>query len=460
MYRGVVNSLFTVNLSDSRWKRTPKISNYQIANIVVHPEENRGSINVNLINKISNNFLNSNVIIDKLETEIENEMELLSYRNHIFTESSDFLKAIIFLIPIQVENKSDEKLLIFPKMYLFSDNRQIINFSYKFDNNNVKEDFLIEVDLKSFYVYSRNQNRNEEIVESQFNLSVDTAINEYLSELFELYNYQGLIQTHKNIMITEYNGKLNKKNELEKLLYSLSKAPFEIKIDRNNLINRRIIFNQTLYFANMNRTVHSAFGEIYKRMKESSINIEINMLGNYQNILDSLLLKRFTKMTIGSEIPGGRNIKKKLEENKKKNLLYTINDNSILFSNYETALELYEELRPKIIPDIKMALFDEISDLKMELSQNAIENRKNKFESTVTFVGLLVTILFSYEPIEKLTKLMDISDLTFKIYLIFNIITVGIILLIRFSDITFFYLKINKRKVILFFYLLLLFMLL
>ncbi|WP_288395336.1 hypothetical protein [uncultured Vagococcus sp.] len=209
--------------------------------------------------------------------------------------------------------------------------------------------------------------------------------------------------------------------ELEKLLFGLSKYPFESQINLNALEKRKINMIDMLFFSNMNRTVSACNKDLYtKIIKNEEVPFAVNVLGTYQSILDSILLKKFTNMKLGTQFIYGNRMNKKMKNNKKEQLLYTMHDNMILFTNYETVLELYEELEQKILPSVKMTLLEEVKSLNLEVSKNEIEDRISSFQNTITLIAFLLTVIFSYEPIEKIMSVFNLNDLVMTSYLMFN----------------------------------------
>ena len=146
-----------------------------------------------------------------------------------------------------------------------------------------------------------------------------------------------------------------------------------------------------------------------------------------------------------------------MKNNKKEQLLYTMHDNMILFTNYETVLELYNELEQKILPSVKMSLLEEVKSLNLEVSKNEIEDRISSFQNTITLIGFLLTVVFSYEPIEKIMCAFNLNELVMTSYLMFNFLILIIILGIKFKNNFILFFREHYKKVILTFILVIVF---
>lgn len=468
MYEGQIDKLYTVDLKDHN-KRIKKFQFYTIArlNIIGDFDE---SINHVLLNGLIDGVEDNKILTDCLEKLIFNEKVLLDSRREFSVRPLDLLNAVLFLLPLQVWDENNQMFFIIPVMYIFNDGRQIVKFSYTINQTNQQKDYGLKVGITKFSFFKVKNNvsffktiKIENFIKynSKFNEGIEDlniVIEEYFREILSFYKYDGLIQNYTNIMITKYGNKYKKNMELEKLLFSLSKYPFESQINLNALEKRKVNMIDMLFFSNMNRTVSACNKDLYtKIIKNGEVPFAVNVLGAYQSILDSILLKKFTNMKLGTQFIYGNRMNKKMKNNKKEQLLYTMHDNMILFTNYETVLELYNELEQKILPSVKMSLLEEVKSLNLEVSKNEIEDRISSFQNTITLIGFLLTVVFSYEPIEKIMCAFNLNELVMTSYLMFNFLILIIILGIKFKNNFILFFREHYKKVILTFILVIVF---
>ena len=69
----------------------------------------------------------------------------------------------------------------------------------------------------------------------------------------------------------------------------------------------------------------------------------------------------------------------------------------------------------------RQKLLDEVDTLNAEITNIEIENRLNKFEILLAMLGVILSVLFSYDPIKSVADYFKITHLQFPIYLVFNI---------------------------------------
>ncbi|MBA0970154.1 hypothetical protein, partial [Enterococcus gallinarum] len=160
------------------------------------------------------------------------------------------------------------------------------------------------------------------------------------------------------------------------------------------------------------------------------IHNDITLMGNTQVALETVLLKKFSEMKTGLEIlDKTKRIKDPVKINADR-MRYTMTDNVIMFSNYETGIELYEILKSKILLEEQMNLFNEFRDVTKIYFESLSSKREKGFENFLSIFGLFLTIIFSFEPIKAISKELGFENRAFLLYLIVNSLIV-ILLIVR-----------------------------
>lgn len=439
---GRYESLFITELtqSNSRFRRVKKIDYYTLGAIYV-----RGGVNSFINHRCLDNLYPDNLektaVLNTLNRKIEDEQHLINYRNDIFYNIEDVIKAVIFLHPIKVIDEFDNSTYIIPKMYLYNDGREIINFSYDFNDTNITENHYITKKIKSFSYFKikkevaifgkiRGNNFIKRVSEKKEYEDINSIINDYCHELMAFFNNNQLIQTYTSIYIDTYSGKYKKKRELEKLLFSLSKFPYSLAPSTLDIQEKKDEFQEILFFTNTKRMVTAATDKMYKLIDDSDIYNDITLIGNTQVALETVLLKKFSEMKTGLEIlDESKQIKDSVKINADR-MRYTITDNLIMFSNYETGIELYEILKAKILLKEQMNLFNEFRDVTKIYFDSVSNKREKGFENFLSIFGLFLTIIFSFEPIKAISKELGFENKAFLLYLTVNSLIV-ILLIFR-----------------------------
>ncbi|MFZ6626375.1 hypothetical protein ACOXU5_11970 [Vagococcus fluvialis] len=193
---GRYESLFITELtqSNSRFRRVKKIDYYTLGAIYV-----RGGVNSFINHRCLDNLYPDNLektaVLNTLNRKIEDEQHLINYRNDIFYNIEDVIKAVIFLHPIKVIDEFDNSTYIIPKMYLYNDGREIINFSYDFNDTNITENHYITKKIKSF---------------SYFKIKKEVAIfgkirgNNFIKRVSEKKEYEDINRLRQDLCV---NGK-------------------------------------------------------------------------------------------------------------------------------------------------------------------------------------------------------------------------------------------------------------
>ncbi|MCD5156413.1 hypothetical protein IV432_15205 [Enterococcus gallinarum] len=439
---GRYESLFITELtqSNNRFRRVKKIDYYTLGAVYVRNDINI-FINHRCLDNLFPNSLERTSVLNTLNKKIEEEQHLINYRNDIFYNIGDVVNAIIFLHPIELFDEFDNCSYIIPKMYLYNDGREIINFSYDFNDTNITGNHYITKKIKSFSYFKikkevafwgkiRGNTFVKRVSEEKEYEDINNIINDYCHELMTFFNNNQLVQTYTNIYINTYSGKYKKKKELEKVLFSLSKFPYSLIPSTLEIQEKKDEFQEILFFTNTKRMVTAAIDKMYKLIDNSDIHNDITLMGNTQVALETVLLKKFSEMKTGLEIlDKTKRIKDPVKINADR-MRYTMTDNVIMFSNYETGIELYEILKSKILLEEQMNLFNEFRDVTKIYFESLSSKREKGFENFLSIFGLFLTIIFSFEPIKAISKELGFENIAFLLYLIVNSLIV-ILLIVR-----------------------------
>lgn len=141
-------------------------------------------------------------------------------------------------------------------------------------------------------------------------------------------------------------------------------------------------------------------------MKEVELDIDIQLLSDIQGVFELILLKRFANLLFSSDSGKDKNILKA----KKKRREYLISENLLIFSNYYSEVDLYYYLKSKIISQETEQMLQEIESINMDIINSEIEDKLNNSELLISILGVLLTVIFSYEPIKAVTTDLGVAD--------------------------------------------------
>ena len=164
-----------------------------------------------------------------------------------------------------------------------------------------------------------------------------------------------------------------------------------------------------------------------QEMKVAELDIDIQILGNIQGVLELILLKRFANLIFSSDSWANKNILKA----KKKRREYLISENLTIFSNYYSGVELYSYFKSKIIPLETEQMLQEIDNMNLDIINSEIENKLNNSELLISSLGVLLSVIFSYEPIKSVTTDLGVADQKIYWYIGINILVIIFIIFNR-----------------------------
>lgn len=404
---GIINELYTLDVR----KNIKKFDEYILVDLF------------NNVNKSQDVFTiftleTQKEINRKILSIIANEQSLFDMGSHIFFDLNTIIADIFVLLPINLNKKE----YIFPILYLFTDGRQILKFSYPFKDKDISPLFTISpiIEEYSYLIPEKGKTfiKKNGHCTPEKNIEIIDAINSYMSDFSIILDYDGLVQNYQIVVVTKVDSKhiINKKVETK--LYSISKSPFSGEINTKKMQDDSNTLNETmLLFSNPIRSVITLKNKIQNESSQFDVPIDIQILGNIQTIIHVILLRRFADLIYSKEAV----IKNNLLNAKKKKQRYLINENMIMFSNYYSGVECHQWMNSRINTIEKQKLLDEIDSLNAEITSIEIENKLNKFEILLAMLGVILSVLFSYDPIKSVADYFKITHLHFPIYLVFNI---------------------------------------
>ncbi len=180
-------------------------------------------------------------------------------------------------------------------------------------------------------------------------------------------------------------------------------------------------------FSNSKKSVIAIGKKRIQEMKAEELDTDIQILGNIQGILELILLKRFANLIFSSDSWANKNILKA----KKKRREYLISENLTMFSNYYSGVELYYYFKSKIIPLETEQMLQEIDNMNLDIINSEIENKLNNSEFLISSLGVLLSVIFSYEPIKNVTTDLGVADQKFYWYIGTNIVVILFIIFNR-----------------------------
>ncbi|HGF8366736.1 TPA: hypothetical protein QFF28_002583, partial [Enterococcus faecium] len=361
-------------------------------------------------------------IYKDIEKILSNENELLNYRDLIFFDSKLLISCVSVLLPIKLETES-----VYPIMYLYHDGRKIIRMAYSFSETDIKTNHTV-LPKTSFYSYHyphalkayievREESNKE-------NIDVQDVINSYIETLFEKCGKNQLVQDYNIFIITNDE---NQNKQTESKLYSISKSPYQTKPNIQEIEQNKFSLDKMTVFSTSKKSVIAIGKNRIQEMKVAELDIDIQILGNIQGVLELILLKRFANLIFSSDSWANKNILKA----KKKRREYLISENLTIFSNYYSGVELYSYFKSKIIPLETEQMLQEIDNMNLDIINSEIENKLNNSELLISSLGVLLSVIFSYEPIKSVTTDLGVADQKIYWYIGINILVIIFIIFNR-----------------------------
>lgn len=428
---GFVEKLFVFKIDDHLFSRN--FDNI-VANIYFYPD---GNYHIKY-EKYMENYPDQ--LQEQILKQMEIEKELLGFK---LTFSTLLIHQVVFLDPII----SSDRGMILPVMYIFADKRAILKFKtaieerdfsqtdgsmdlhlgsisftkrYKITESKLKKNRKREFGI-DFKVYVKEKCIQEDGMEFQ------GACNLYLDELTCIDNNSNLVTNYINIIFT--NKVINKETD-KKYMKRIAKAPIYEKIKD---IDDLIYFNGIFIFSSSKRTICAPNENLFtklveKKEEEKEISLSqdeynyISLLGNYQLILEALVLKWFKVVFLSTNINMNNSISVQLKNKINLKVRYTNTENIIAFANYETIAILYNRMSQYFFPKEAMELLGEQNEVTDMFGNFLQEEKLNNITKKFTALSIILTLLFSYEPIQNTLKAVGYDDYSLYVYIIFNII--------------------------------------
>ncbi|MBC1562457.1 hypothetical protein [Listeria booriae] len=336
-------------------------------------------------------------------------------------------------------------------LYIYADGRCILRFSHDFNLDDVSEKFSIDKTVSFarmpkvvlYKKYKKIEVNNYERIEAD---SARVAINQYVNHIIDFIGIRPSINEHyEQINILNINHKdidLGKESlTFKKIIYGLSHSPIseqrletldKVELNKNN-INLLGIAGVVLNKYKLVTWPNQFFkNEIFKGAENSDINKElfyyVNLSENIWPMLESNLLKslrlKAALYMYKQRLPSEREIQKELTSSYIGNRA----ENAVLFSKMATVEEFTGEFEVNIISKERKSRMNELIDQQSKI-YNFTHNRiKNQMSFIITIIGVILTVILSYDAIDKIVAAYGSEKLTGPIY--FSFLTFFSLLLI------------------------------
>ncbi|HAO6598211.1 TPA: hypothetical protein IQE96_000487 [Listeria monocytogenes] len=147
-------------------------------------------------------------------------------------------------------------------------------------------------------------------------------------------------------------------------------------------------------------------------------------------MLESVLLKSLRQKVTLFSFENKLLSEKAIQKNLKSSYLENRSENAILYSGRASVEELTDLFEDRIIPNHRKRRMDELLVQHNEM-QNFTHNRiKNQTSFLLTFIGVILTIILSYDVIEKLIPAYTVNISVTTAYLVFIVVFLLLIIAI------------------------------
>ncbi|EAD9122692.1 hypothetical protein AOC40_00645 [Listeria monocytogenes] len=412
--------------------------------------------------EVKNTELEGDAVKDDLAYFVETSINQVKQANIIYTELMPIgvcpIQTKYVLQPIQLISELNDNIVVTYiniVIYLYMDGRCILHCSYDFDENDIQEDFYIckQISFARVPHYIMNQ-KTKRTAKSEIKdyalLETDSgnkAIVKYINFVISQIGARPIInENYEQISLMNVNNekiKIGKESKaLLKIAYALSHSPmsskrlFEIS---NNTITE--YFNNILDISGVMMGKHKLVSWSSDRFKEDVCTFEENpntpeefffvqMKEQLWPMLESVLLKSLRQKVTLFSFKNKLLSEKDIQKNLKSSYLESRSENAILYSGRASVEELTDLFEDRIIPNHRKRRMDELLVQHNEM-QNFTRNRiKNQTSFLLTFIGIILTIVLSYDVIEKLIQAYAFSISVTTAYLVFIIVFLLLIIAI------------------------------
>lgn len=427
---GFIENLFVFRIDDNLFNNLTDV----IASIYIYPNGERKSITT------SNLSAYTEELQQQINYQIYLEEALLNYREDFM--GAVIISQIIFFEPIV----SSEREVIIPTIYVFNDKRGILKFktilndkdcslvdgtvNFKLKNTRFKKrDKKVEFNFNKYRKRENGINITRTISENYIekkDIDFFDICNLYLKELGCINEKSSLVTNFINIIFTD---KVIKTADDKRFMKRIARSPYNESVKN---MDDLISFNGCLLFASSKKIVCAPDQYLMKRFNEVGAEAigeltqnDYNYLclsGNYQLILETLLLKWFKTVYLSTGLNISKEITIQIEEKVRLNSIYTNTENIIVFSKYESITTLYSKLAKYFFPKEIMDLINEQNKMSNSYSDYLKQDRLNNISTKFTVMSLILSLLFSYEPILNTLNAIGYDGNVLLIYVIFNLI--------------------------------------
>lgn len=342
----------------------------------------------------------------------------------------DVISEILFLMPIYFSYNGITNL-VYPICYIYTDGRCIFKLRLSFSEKDVNEQYEIVQSLCSVkYVNFIDSKSNQNCLEEVASCTFDELCAKYMDSLKSL-DKKPLITDYTNIVITNINT--NHKLYF-KTIYCLSKSPINDQLLKKSTEDKQVDFGGLEIFSSSKKTVVTLLEEERIKLEKGIDDMTTNnknlyifsrIVGNYQIVLESILLRWYRLVYITFGIDHDANISKQQTRLADLELSYMKTENQVMFSRFESVVKLYNNMSLNIFPIEKMKIFEESKQISTEFIRNRIERKITTFSNMLAIFSVIMTLLFSYEPVKAVMEELGLSQYSLLLYIGLNILLIG-----------------------------------
>ncbi|WP_341485465.1 hypothetical protein [Listeria seeligeri] len=390
-------------------------------------------------------------IRDDLVFFINSSINKTKQSNSIYTELMPIgispIQTKYVLQPIQLISEVDEEKIVTYidiVMYCYIDGRCILRFSYDFDENDIHKDFSIFKQIKfarvPHFIVNQETEKGEKLkIKDHAQLDVDTGEKVMVKYINFIISQIGVLPTinenyeHISLMnVNDEKVKIGKESKaFLKIAYGLSHSPMSIKrlsdIGNNTIAE---YFNNILDVSGVMMGKYKLVAWSSDSYKEAIWSFEdnpntpeeyffVHMNEELWPMLESVLLKSLRQKVALFSFENKLLSEKDMQSSLKSAYLESRSENAILYSGRASVEELTDLFEERIIPTHRKRRMDELMVQHNEIQNFTHSRIKNQTSFLLTFIGIILTIVLSYDVIEKLVIAYAISMSVTIAYIIF-----------------------------------------
>ncbi|KGL46376.1 hypothetical protein EP56_01945 [Listeriaceae bacterium FSL A5-0209] len=375
-------------------------------------------------------------ILDITSAQMEQEKILANVNEINVSEEIDNISGRYILMPILI----DEKDYVEVSMYEYRDGRIVIKFAYNVTEKNVQEDFQFDkiaekIKVPAFLYDKKIKTKN--LLKQPYKTvdkEVRQVIQDYRMYLNNILSSKNQLSDFYSVLIV---SKLNKESFVVPykdfksyyMLGCLSKAPlvlekFKTKWLKDSYIN--VLDTCGAFVTPKKMVVYIDSNQLKKIVKDNGISAEEEekftytvAMANLWPILEYNLLRRQRTMPhnlMDKEIDLDKLLYRYFEG--ELNRLKV--ESFIMFANMQTIMDYAEEFSRLMISGFMFEKSAEINRMQTSLIELKREINLNRLTNLLATAALVVSLLFSYDAIQKVASIFFENKYATPIYLILN----------------------------------------